>query len=431
MSRSTARERRAYLKKQRRAAQRAKDDEKAEKAEKAKGRSSSNPERQVKLFCDEAGNTGANYLDADQPFYVLAGWVVPAALETLWVARLDKIAAQWDSPELHANKLWKRERGKKLLLGVIEVGLEVGCCPVLSVADKRACLALRLIDALLDPVTNPAASWLPFQQNQQRKATAKTIASVAPESVVAFGDVLRNPTVETWAPVVDQLSQALEQAAHTKAGAEAERLLKIARSVRGAETNIAAIVRDEQQEDPGDPTTRRNVAMSMNLPTFVQFTRMLDDVLSRTHSVAELIHDQTRQFELAFARLMRDASAIGRVHHPMRLESGHSVLLGTSHIRSFRTADSMSERGLQAADALATCAANVARLVLSGKPLTGVDSAIAAAVYALNFASRVTGSPTGLDHYVGFDADWATLGDAVIRAQQATGWPQTSPSIKE
>ena len=29
------------------------------------------------IYCDESGNSGPNYLDEAQPFYVLAGWVVP------------------------------------------------------------------------------------------------------------------------------------------------------------------------------------------------------------------------------------------------------------------------------------------------------------------------------------------------------------------
>lgn len=30
------------------------------------------------IYCDESGNDGPNYLNEQSPFYVLAGWVVPA-----------------------------------------------------------------------------------------------------------------------------------------------------------------------------------------------------------------------------------------------------------------------------------------------------------------------------------------------------------------
>jgi hypothetical protein len=29
------------------------------------------------VYCDESGNSGPNYLDLPQPFYVLAGWLIP------------------------------------------------------------------------------------------------------------------------------------------------------------------------------------------------------------------------------------------------------------------------------------------------------------------------------------------------------------------
>ena len=34
---------------------------------------------QVIVYCDESGSSGPNYLDLDQPFFVVAGWVTPEA----------------------------------------------------------------------------------------------------------------------------------------------------------------------------------------------------------------------------------------------------------------------------------------------------------------------------------------------------------------
>ena len=33
------------------------------------------------FYCDEAGNSGLNYLDLAQPLHVVAGWIVPADAE--------------------------------------------------------------------------------------------------------------------------------------------------------------------------------------------------------------------------------------------------------------------------------------------------------------------------------------------------------------
>ncbi|WP_440604609.1 DUF3800 domain-containing protein [Bacillus sp. GB_SG_008] len=35
------------------------------------------------IYCDESGNSGGNYLDPQQPFYILAGWFVERNLKYL------------------------------------------------------------------------------------------------------------------------------------------------------------------------------------------------------------------------------------------------------------------------------------------------------------------------------------------------------------
>ena len=152
-------------------------------------------DRKFVLFCDEAGNTGPNYLDVDQPLHVLAGWLVPRDKERALLDTLKRYRATSQAPELHAHRLWRRNRGKKILLGIIEACAK-HCAPLYTVSYKRSCLALKLIDALMDPMTNPAAAWLPFQMNESRKSTAQLIGRHAPDELTKFGAVFKAMDVD-------------------------------------------------------------------------------------------------------------------------------------------------------------------------------------------------------------------------------------------
>lgn len=381
------------------------------------------------LYCDEAGNTGSNYLDAAQPIHVLAGWLVPPEAHKAWADTLFRLGAHWQGSELHAHKLWKRERGKRLLLGVLEAGARHMCVPLLSVSYKRACLAFRLIDAFMDPVTNPIAAWLPFEFNDKRKFVAKLIDQYAREQVYTFGEKYKDATVLAWRDVAENLATALEASKAVADPTETETLSRIVITLRGASGAMEEIVAEELRSDPGDTFTRRDIAISLNLPVFVQFTRLADDTLAKLGRKAEVLHDETRQFRTAFDQAFSLSKAVGRLRHVTPLQDGRRILLGTGHLTSFNTADSKSVIGLQAADALATCAFRIATMVHTGEPFDAITEAICAAVYSLNWASRFTGEPTGWDDYVGFSDDWEALGRAALAAATASGWPQNSPAI--
>src|SRR2546423_972601 len=104
------------------------------------------------LYCDEAGHTGTNFLDADQPFYVSAGWLIPArACEGLFVCT-GPGGIEWK-----ATTAIKSGRGQQHVLGVFNALRAAGALPFFGITEKRYGLAERVHETLLDEVTNQAA----------------------------------------------------------------------------------------------------------------------------------------------------------------------------------------------------------------------------------------------------------------------------------
>lgn len=79
----------------------------------------------VTVYCDESGNDGPNYLNPQQPFYVLAGWAVPDGRmvdATLAVERT-RVSQVPDAAELKF-KTFKKSEGKRE--AVISLVCELG-----------------------------------------------------------------------------------------------------------------------------------------------------------------------------------------------------------------------------------------------------------------------------------------------------------------
>ena len=76
----------------------------------------------ARAYCDEAGNTGANLLDSDQPLFVMGGWLVldpyiKAAQEHIreYVGLLAR-----DDLELHGARLLRSDIGTFGMLNLVQ-----------------------------------------------------------------------------------------------------------------------------------------------------------------------------------------------------------------------------------------------------------------------------------------------------------------------
>src|SRR5213594_629815 len=118
---------------------------------------SSAPDRTpATLYCDESGNTGSNLNDPDQPFYVLAGLVVPEgaapAVEDL-VNRLRPDAAI-RSAEVKAAVLMNSSRGRQAIGRFLTEVFEVHTALFVGVYEKRFGICARIVDDCFDGAYN-------------------------------------------------------------------------------------------------------------------------------------------------------------------------------------------------------------------------------------------------------------------------------------
>lgn len=99
------------------------------------------------LYCDESGNSGGNYLDPQQPFYVLAGWLIQKDQRF----KVDGIVRRYlkeyypEKTELKGAEILKSNQGQKIANQLFhEVG-KLGCVPLYIIAEKNTVSLEKLL----------------------------------------------------------------------------------------------------------------------------------------------------------------------------------------------------------------------------------------------------------------------------------------------
>jgi len=83
------------------------------------------------IYCDESGNTGTNFLDLDQPLYVISGWMIERNIS--YRAR-DKVISLMEEnfpqmKELKGSKLLKSSKGRHFCSNFLKEMGQLGCVP--------------------------------------------------------------------------------------------------------------------------------------------------------------------------------------------------------------------------------------------------------------------------------------------------------------
>src|SRR5208337_132298 len=117
-------------------------------------------EKSSLIYCDESGNDVPNYLNEQAPFYVLAGWVVPenAIVEAAVEMESLRQAHCPSAPELKFKTFQRKPWA--MSASMCRLG-QLGLVPMYLVAEKRYCVAGKIVETFLDPHYNPALS-MPF-----------------------------------------------------------------------------------------------------------------------------------------------------------------------------------------------------------------------------------------------------------------------------
>jgi hypothetical protein len=153
------------------------------------------------VYCDESGNSGPNYIDIPQPFYVLAGWLIPDSHVVEVNVAIDEFRKKhFRQPnELKASAVLRDDVTKRNCADLFRTLGKLYCVPMYLIAEKRFCVAGKIVETFLDPAYNTVVK-NPFTYDViSKQEIANTLYDRLPDEVIVqFAEAYRAPDAFTW-----------------------------------------------------------------------------------------------------------------------------------------------------------------------------------------------------------------------------------------
>lgn len=296
------------------------------------------------IYCDESGNSGGNYLDPQQPFYILAGWFVERNLKYRAENRISLFKKEHfpDKEELKGAEILKSNRGQILGNKLISDLGQAHCIPFFVIAEKRYCLSAKMVEAFLDSEHNekvsPAFSWM----NGIKKDIAQVIYNISDRSLEMFANAYKNPSIEALMNAQQTLIYELNQNSYSE----------IASAIEGSTKYMDLIL---EEENYGINALPNKALRSLNLPIFTSFIQIVER-FTRNQKVKKvrMFHDETKQFREAYPEAFNWYARAKKEPVEFVLENGTTILSSLKSLQVFDMQESKDSMLIQGADMLAS-----------------------------------------------------------------------------
>ncbi len=142
----------------------------------------------MKLFLDESGNTGSDWLNPDQPYFVYGGWLIPDA-QCVGAREIIKTVFWFSkAKELKSKDILSGKR--RYFFEMVELLIdEAHALPVFVVADKSYMVAAKIVETFFDYAHNPHVNEYLTQKSNLKKALADFV-SQDDDLLCKFGKIL-------------------------------------------------------------------------------------------------------------------------------------------------------------------------------------------------------------------------------------------------
>ena len=287
------------------------------------------------FFCDESGNSGPNYIDPAQPFYVTAGWLVPDAAVASASDAVVRIRQEWSPQtlELKSTSVLRRRNGLECVRALVQALGRLGALPVFSVAEKRYCTAAKIVDTYLDPIHNPLlAKTFTCDVTTKRQLANDLCQLLSRDTLNAFAQAYRNAEPAALGAALDLI---ISEAAAT-IGPEVASLLTAARP------QLREIADAEGWQAGGDQH-------GINLPVLVSLFQLLERIgRSNGLQVTKFVHDESATHEEVYHRTFQTYKAVGE--QVLRMPLSDVSMSGLHAVKEFAMVRSKDTPLVQAAD---------------------------------------------------------------------------------
>jgi hypothetical protein len=299
------------------------------------------------FYIDESGNTGTDWLNNEQPYFVYGGWLLMNKNKIQAEKYLNNILSKQQGLELKSKNILKKKDGIKLFLEIFNTMInEYNAIPFFGITEKKFMVAAKIVETFFDCEYNPTINTYLTNPVELKRALASCI----------YTD---NNIIELFAPLIKDCSLSLEKmkeinseliALFNKQGHKivSESLMKL------QEVNFSEMV-DEFKSITHNGTKKNRITLTGTM--LIELFKNIQFYAYSNHCSVKVYHDKLRGYDELFNEL-------GRIF----FKSGTPTLLGTQerpwlsnfpNIKSLDMFDSKKEINIQASDLLCGFISNI------------------------------------------------------------------------
>jgi hypothetical protein len=299
--------------------------------------------RDLFIYVDESGNTYADLLNVNQPFYTMVALLSESDLqEKRDVVEALRRRHTIKTPELHGLSLF-RTRSSGAYREVLTLIEDSSISPMVVVIDKFFITAAKIVDTFFDPHDNPQVPWALYWNRSSRLAMVELIGlSLNEEAVKSFLDGILHENREALASTASML--------RSRIGITLKMHL-----LRNIVSKALSYVETHYDDFTIVDAT---AAAGYNSPNFIAFTELLFFLsrrLKRTPARrVQLYHDEQRQFQTLFRSTYDVFTRSGECEINFGGDNGddNKAVLPLFPFKVFSFVNSTSSVGIQLADCL-------------------------------------------------------------------------------
>lgn len=307
------------------------------------------------VYLDEVGNSGPNYLDFEQPFYIVGGWIIPNS-KIKKDAIISEIASDLRvEGELKGTKLTGNKRNQAKFHEMFNSMVSMGCRPTMVLAEKKYCIAAKVIETFLDPAYNNRVNNRYTYDNILKKNLAEKVYQLQFETLRHFAQAYRLLDK-------DLLEQSLKILCEELNAVQEKELAYNLLGAVGAIEEICLLERDTRLE-----FLPNHAAASLNVPAFVALINHLEGYARAKKHRYTVIHDKTKVYEDGYKEVYKLYSESNKFQ--FRLANGTKIILGFSNLNEIQFHDSLESPWIQAADILVSAINRFLKRLINGEDI--------------------------------------------------------------
>lgn len=285
------------------------------------------------FICDESGNSGSNFNDINQPFFVLGGFLLEEKNIDVMKRNINNATK---SDEVHAKKLLRNSYGRKKTKKIIEDLFKVAT-PIMVICEKRYAIAAKINETLLDSAYNDKAPSLKvsLQLSKIQRQFAEDFYELSSSLLFDFYESYKQYNADSMKGIIKRIIQELSNKNNNE----------LASILEGALDKIDKNLLHEKN------AKGEKYLESLNLPMFVVLISMLKDLANDLQTELEVIHDNIPEFSKGFKSYIDLDNSVNKVTM-LNYGNGNKFIVGNNNIKKIEFRDSKEFELIQCADIL-------------------------------------------------------------------------------